>query len=82
MVSFKQECPTQKFDGEFITEFTCRVDGESPLAGAKYKAERFADTLECEGVKYPVEKTMYVCVSGCSAKTPKKMILPSSGGTC
>lgn len=81
-VPFKQECPQQKLNGEFIEEFSCRKDGESPLAGAHYKIKRYADQIECDGTVEPVEKAIYVCVAGCTDKTPKQLLLPHSGGSC
>lgn len=81
-ISFEQECPQQQSDGEFIKAFSCRKDGQSPLAGAHYTVKRYAAELECEGVVYPVEKFMYVCTEGCTAHTPKQLVLPYSGGTC
>ncbi len=82
VVSFQQECPMQKRNGEFIEEFSCRADGESPLAGGHYKVERYADMMECDGEQYPVDKARYVCIAGCTTNTPKQLILPNSGGTC
>lgn len=81
-VPFKQECPNQKLNGEFIEEFSCRKDGESPLAGAHYKTKRYTDQIECDGALEPVDKAMYVCVAGCTDKTPKQLPMPRSGGTC
>jgi hypothetical protein len=82
-VLFDRECHSSKVgkDGEPI-QFSCRKDGETPLAGATYRYKSVKAKYRCKDGSIPLPERSFICIRGCKPTVPRELEVEYSEGAC
>ena len=81
-IPFDHECTTSNGEREAAKRFSCRKDGDSPLAGATYQYEEAKANGHCEDGSTPLPDRFYRCIHGCGSNTPTVLFYEYSEGGC